>query len=47
MPFALTQGLLPLLKLRQGQIVFINSSQGIQARANSGPFAAINMRSKP
>jgi NADP-dependent 3-hydroxy acid dehydrogenase YdfG len=40
MPFALTQGLLPLLKLRQGQIVFINSSQGIQARANSGPFAA-------
>jgi NADP-dependent 3-hydroxy acid dehydrogenase YdfG len=36
----LTQALLPLLKSRQGQIVFINSSQGLQARGNSGPFAA-------
>jgi NADP-dependent 3-hydroxy acid dehydrogenase YdfG len=40
LPFALTQALLPLLKSRQGQIVFINSSQGLQARGNSGPFAA-------
>jgi NADP-dependent 3-hydroxy acid dehydrogenase YdfG len=40
MPFALTQALLPLLKPRRGQIVFINSSQGIQAKANTGPFAA-------
>src|SRR5262245_5677983 len=40
LPFALTQALLPLLKSRQGQIVFINSSQGLQARGNTGPFAA-------
>ena len=40
LPFALTQALLPLLKRRQGQIVFINSSQGLQARGNTGPFAA-------
>jgi NADP-dependent 3-hydroxy acid dehydrogenase YdfG len=39
-PFALTQALLPLLKSRLGQIVFINSSQGLQARGNVGPFAA-------
>jgi len=40
LPFALTQALLPLLKLRPGQIVFINSSQGLAARANTGPYAA-------
>ena len=40
LPFALTQALLPLLKLRPGQIVFINSSQGLAARAATGPFAA-------
>jgi NADP-dependent 3-hydroxy acid dehydrogenase YdfG len=40
LPFALTQALLPLLKPRQGQIVFINSSQGLQAKGNTGPFAA-------
>lgn len=40
MPFVLTQKLLPLLKAGQGQIVFINSSQGLDARANTGPFAA-------
>jgi len=39
LPFALTQALLPLLKLRRGQIVFINSSQGLEARANAGAFA--------
>jgi NADP-dependent 3-hydroxy acid dehydrogenase YdfG len=39
MPYALTQALLPLLKGRQGQIVFINSSQGLQARANTGAYA--------
>ena len=38
LPFALTQALLPLLKLRPGQIVFINSSQGLAARAATGPF---------
>ena len=40
MPFALTQGLLPLLKLRQGQIVFINSSQGNSGQSQPCPFAA-------
>ena len=40
MPFALTQALLPLLKSQQGQIVFVNSSQGLQAKSNSGLFAA-------
>jgi NADP-dependent 3-hydroxy acid dehydrogenase YdfG len=40
MPFLLTQELLPLLKARQGQIVFVNSSQGLHPKANSGPFAA-------
>jgi NADP-dependent 3-hydroxy acid dehydrogenase YdfG len=40
LPFALTQALLPLLRLRLGQIVFINSSQGLEARATTGPFAA-------
>jgi short-subunit dehydrogenase len=40
LPFLLTQALLPLLKPRQGQIVFINSSQGLRASARTGPFAA-------
>jgi NADP-dependent 3-hydroxy acid dehydrogenase YdfG len=40
MPFALTQALLPLLKIQRGQIVFINSSQGLQAKAKTGAFAA-------
>jgi NADP-dependent 3-hydroxy acid dehydrogenase YdfG len=40
MPFLLTKALLPFLKTRQGQIVFINSSQGRNARAYTGLFAA-------
>lgn len=40
MPYQLTQSLLPMLKRRKGQIVFINSSQGLQARARVGQFAA-------
>jgi len=40
LPYALTQALLPLLKIRHGQIVFINSSQGLHAGANAGLFAA-------
>ena len=40
LPFVLTQALLPHLKLRRGQIVFINSSQGLVARATTGPYAA-------
>jgi NADP-dependent 3-hydroxy acid dehydrogenase YdfG len=39
-PYVLTQGLLPLLKSRQGQILFVNSSAGLTARANVGQYAA-------
>lgn len=39
-PYLLTQALLPLLRPRQGQIVFINSSAGLQARAGVGQYAA-------
>ena len=39
-PYALTQLLLPLLQLRRGQVVFVNSSVGLQARARVGSFAA-------
>ncbi|NOU11857.1 MAG: SDR family NAD(P)-dependent oxidoreductase [Nitrospira sp.] len=39
-PYLLTQSLLPMLKKRKGQIVFINSSQGLHARARVGQFAA-------
>ena len=39
-PYVLTRGLLPNLKSRQGQVVFVNSSAGISARANAGQYAA-------
>ena len=39
-PYALTQALLPMLKSRTGQIVFINSSAGLNASANVGQYAA-------
>jgi len=39
-PYALTQRLLPMLQARGGQIVFVNSSVGLAARAQVGPFAA-------
>jgi NADP-dependent 3-hydroxy acid dehydrogenase YdfG len=39
-PFALTRALLPLLRKPRGQIVFINSSSGLQARPNAGHFSA-------
>lgn len=39
-PYVLTQALLPMLKMRQGQIVFINSSAGLRASANVGHYAA-------
>jgi NADP-dependent 3-hydroxy acid dehydrogenase YdfG len=39
-PYLLTQALLPLLRRRQGQVVFINSSVGLTARAQVGPYAA-------
>ena len=34
-PYLLTQGLLPMIKARQGQIVFVNSTAGIRAGANA------------
>jgi short-subunit dehydrogenase len=39
-PYVLTQGLLSLLKASHGQILFVNSSVGITARANVGQYAA-------
>ncbi len=39
-PLLLTQKLIPLLKQPRGQIVFINSSVGLNARANTGHFSA-------
>ena len=39
-PYLLTQELLPLLRRRQGQVVFINSSVGLTARGQVGPYAA-------
>ena len=39
-PYALTQALLPMLRARRGQIVFINSSAGLIASANVGQYAA-------
>jgi NADP-dependent 3-hydroxy acid dehydrogenase YdfG len=39
-PYVLTQALLPLLKARRGQIVFINSSMGLSAKTNVGQYAA-------
>jgi len=40
-PYALTRALLPMLRSRQGQIVFINSSIGVMnAKAKLGQYAA-------
>ena len=39
-PYLLTQALLPMLVLRRGQIVFINSSVIMRPGANVGQFAA-------
>jgi NADP-dependent 3-hydroxy acid dehydrogenase YdfG len=39
-PYTLTQALLPMLRSCQGQIVFINSSAGLSARAGVGQYAA-------
>jgi NADP-dependent 3-hydroxy acid dehydrogenase YdfG len=37
-PYALTQVLLPMLKKRHGQVVFINSSGGMAAKPMSGQY---------
>lgn len=39
-PYLLTQALLPTLIAQQGQIVFINSSAGLTAKANVSQYAA-------
>jgi NADP-dependent 3-hydroxy acid dehydrogenase YdfG len=39
-PYLLTQRLLPMLRARRGQVVFVNSSAGLQAQAQAGAFAA-------
>ncbi|MBD2744101.1 SDR family oxidoreductase [Coleofasciculus sp. FACHB-1120] len=39
-PYALTQALLPMLTVRQGQIAFINSTAGLNARGGVGQYAA-------
>jgi len=39
-PYLLTQALLPLLIAQQGQIVFINSSAGLTAKASVSQYAA-------
>ena len=37
-PYVLAQALLPMLKLRHGQVVFINSSSGVVAKATTAQY---------
>jgi NADP-dependent 3-hydroxy acid dehydrogenase YdfG len=39
-PYALTQALLPMLKARRGQVVFINSSSGLLAKPSTAQYDA-------
>jgi short-subunit dehydrogenase len=39
-PYVLTQTLLPMLRARRGQVVFINSSSGLIAKPNSAQYDA-------
>jgi NADP-dependent 3-hydroxy acid dehydrogenase YdfG len=39
-PYLLIQGLLPLLRACRGQVVFVNSTVGLEARAGVGQYAA-------
>jgi NAD(P)-dependent dehydrogenase (short-subunit alcohol dehydrogenase family) len=39
-PYLLTRGLLGSLRSRRGQVVFVNSSAGVVARAGVGPYSA-------
>ena len=39
-PYLLTQALLPLLRANRGQVVFMNSTVGLEARAGVGQYAA-------
>lgn len=40
-PFLLTKALLSMLKRGRGQVVFLNSTAGLTARADNGPYAAM------
>jgi len=40
-PFRLTQGLLPLLRVNQGEVVFINSTAALHASPNWAAYSAI------
>jgi NADP-dependent 3-hydroxy acid dehydrogenase YdfG len=39
-PYYLTQVLLPLIRVRKGQLVFINSSSGLHSKAGTAAYAA-------
>jgi NADP-dependent 3-hydroxy acid dehydrogenase YdfG len=39
-PYLLIQGLLPLLRACRGQVVFVNSTVGLEARAGLGQYAS-------
>jgi NADP-dependent 3-hydroxy acid dehydrogenase YdfG len=39
-PYRMSQALLPMIRSSQGQIAFINSSAGLNARANIGQYSA-------
>jgi NADP-dependent 3-hydroxy acid dehydrogenase YdfG len=39
-PYLLTQGLLPMINARQGQVVFVNSTAGLRAGANASQYAS-------
>lgn len=39
-PYALTQALLPMLRARHGSVIFINSSAGLNTRANISQYSA-------
>jgi len=39
-PYLLTQALLPLLRACRGQVVFVNSTVGLEARAGVGQYAS-------
>ena len=39
-PYLLVQGLLPLLRACRGQVVFVNSTVGLEARAGVGQYAS-------
>ena len=39
-PYLLVQGLLPMLRACRGQVVFVNSTAGLEARAGVGQYAS-------